>query len=121
MEVNIWICIEISMAIRASRSRNLGTHFSVHRITCFCTRSCTLHFVHLKLSLVYVFLLTSTSLCNYYKIRYINPETSLGIQTVLIEKETTDRSLVYSEPNKQTTFCQPCLKAMNMVSPSQCL
>ena len=73
--------------------------------------------------------------CAYYKYRNIleqkvnvrsipptiNPEPSMGIQTIFIEKETTDRSLLYLEPNNQTTFCQLCLKAMNMVSPSQCL
>ena len=40
---------------------------------------------------------------------------------LFIEKETTGRSLVYPAPNNQTTFCQLCLTAMNMVGPSQCL
>ena len=49
----------------------------------------------------------------------INPEPTLGIQTVFIEKETTDKSLVYPKPNSQKPFCQLCLKAMNIVGPSQ--
>ena len=36
-------------------------------------------------------------------------------------KNYTDRSLVHLEPNTQTTFCQLCLKAMNIVGSSQCL
>ena len=39
----------------------------------------------------------------------------------LLEKETTDRSLLYPEPNNQATFCQSCLKAMHMVGLSQCV
>ena len=85
------------------------------------TRSCTSHFVHLKWSLVHACPLTCTSLCTYCKNRNINPETSPGIQTVFIEKEATDGSLVYPEPDKQITFRQLCLKAMNMVVlPSVC-
>ena len=42
----------------------------------------------------------------------VNPEPSLVIQTVFIEKETTDWSLVYSEPNNQEAFCQVCLKGL---------
>ena len=44
----------------------------------------------------------------------INPEPSLGIQTIF-HKELTDQSLVYPESNNQATFCQMCLKVINMV------
>ena len=61
-----WWCHDlspVSLQLRASRIRNLGTHFFEHLITCLCTRSCTSHFVHLKQSFVDVWMLT----CTYYK------------------------------------------------------
>ena len=61
-----WWCNDlspVSLQLRASRIRNLGTHFFEHLITCLCTRSCTSHFVHLKQSFVDVWMLT----CTYYK------------------------------------------------------
>ena len=93
--------------------------------TCFHTRSCTSHFVHFKQSFVPTCMLTCTSPCTYYKDQVnvrsipltINPEPRL----YFIEKEITDRSLVYLEPNNQTTFCQLCLKAISMIGHSQCL
>ena len=75
--------------IRASKIRNLGTHFLVHLITCLRTWSWNSHFVHLKSLFVQVCTLTCTSPCIYYKDKAnvrsipltINPEPSLGIQT----------------------------------------
>ena len=46
-----WWCHDlspVSLQLRASTIRNLGTHFFMHLITCLCTHSCTSHFVHLK-------------------------------------------------------------------------
>ena len=42
----------------------------------------------------------------------INPEPSLSIQTLFY------RESVYLEPSNQTTFCQLCLKTINMVGRS---
>ena len=47
---------------RASRIRNLGTHFFLHLITCLRTWSCTSHFVHLKYSIVHACMLMCTYL-----------------------------------------------------------
>ena len=72
----------------------------VYLITCLSTRSCTSHLVHLKQSFVYACTLKCTSPCTYYKDRNIleqkvnlrfiplaiNPESSLGIQTVFHRK-----------------------------------
>ena len=78
MQQDFWIChwqekhkVQFQCSFsRASRSRNLVIYFFVHLITCF--------------SLMCISLITK-------------PETSPGIQTVFIEKET-DRSLIYPEP-----------------------
>ena len=110
-------------SFRASKIRNLSAAFSVHLITCLCTRSCTSYFLHLKQLFVHACTLTCTSQCTYYKDRNIleqnvnlrsipltiNPEPSMSIQTFFIEKETTDGSLIYREPNNQ-------LKATSMVN-----
>ena len=98
---------------RASRIRNLGTRFFVHLITCFRTRSCNSHYVHLKQSFVHVCTLICTSPCTYYQDRNIseqavnsrsipltiNPEPSLGIQTVF-----------YKERHNERVFCLPRTK-----------
>ena len=56
---------------------------------------------------------------------YYTPPSTQNLVSVsrlyFIEKELTDRSLVYLEPNNQTTFRQLRLKAMNMVGRPQCL
>ena len=104
--------------------------FFMHLIICLHTRSCTSHFVHLKQSFVNtcvnlaVHLLQNRNILeqkvNLRSIPLtINLQPSLAVQIVFTGKETTDGSLVYPGPNSQTSFCQLCLKAMNMVGPSQ--
>ena len=92
-------------------------------------------FMHLKQSLVHACTLKCTLPCTYYKdrnileqkvnLRSINSPSAQKLvwvsRLLFVEKKTADGSLVYPEPNKQTTFYQPCLKAMNIVGPSQCL
>ena len=114
---------------RALTIRNLGTHFFVNLITCLHTQSCTSHFVHLKQSFMHQCMLMCTLPCTYYKAKVNVRSIPLTINQNLvwvsrfsfIEKEITDSSLVYLEPNNQTTFCKLCLKAMNTVDHSPCL
>ena len=92
-------CLSISLGhSRASRIRNLSTSFFVRLITCLRTRSRTSHFVHLKQSFVNECTAMCTLPCAYYKYRNIleqkvnvrsipltiNPEPSMGIQTIFL-------------------------------------
>ena len=92
----------------ASKIRNFGNCFFVHLITCLRTRSCTSHFVPLKQSFVHACTLTCTSPCTYYKDKVnvrsipltINPEPSLGIQT-LFYRERNNRQVSCLSRTKQ--------------------
>ena len=85
---------------RASKIRNLGTHFFMHQITCLHTWLCISHFKHLKWLFMHECALMCTSPSTYYKDKVnvrsvplsINPEPSLGIQT-LFHKERNNRQV----------------------------
>ena len=121
--------------VKASRIKNLVTRFFVYLITCLRSRSCISHFVHLKQSFVHASTLTCNTSCTYYKEKNIleqsinlrsipltiNPEPSLGIQTIFY-RERNNRQVSCLPITKQPhNFCQLCLKVMNMVGPSKYL
>ena len=70
---------------RASRIRNLATHFFMHLIACLHTQSCTSHFLHLKQSFMHM--CTLNILEQKVNLRSISltikPEPFLGIQCFL--------------------------------------
>ena len=109
--------------------------FFVYLITCLRSRSCISHFVHLKQSFVHVSTLTCNSSCTYYKEKNIlelsinlrsipltiNPEPSLGIQTIFYRERNNRQVSCLPIPKQPHNFCQLCLKVMNMVGPSKYL
>ena len=98
---------------RASRIKNLGTHFFVHLIICLCTHSCTSNILPLEQSFVHTQAVTCTLLYTYYNDRNIlewkinlrsisltiNPEPGLGIQAIF-----------HRERNNRQVSCLPRTK-----------
>ena len=106
-------CTSTSIMTAGLQELEILVRFFVHLITCFRTRSCNSHYVHLKQSFVHACTLICTSPCTYYQDRNIseqavnsrsipltiNPQPSLGIQTVF-----------YKERHNERVFCLPRTK-----------
>ena len=117
-DCHFWIFVIQVICFRASRIRDLGTHFFVHLMTCLHTRLCTSQFVYLMVSFGHTCTLTCTSPCINYKDKNvfeqkvnlrvipltINSEPSLGIKTVFLQRKKQQKGLFLARTKQPDNF-----------------